>query len=97
MERNDVVIDLKNEQSIYRRLGISVPTALPSTDIAQISANSFTALQKRPKRNTAMQVFSASLADIEKPLKTKTYTDPSKALPDHYKKFFELFSRDKAE
>jgi hypothetical protein len=45
----------------------------------------------------ALEIFTASMTDIEKILKSKTRTDPQTKLPSHYHKFLEIFDQAEAE
>jgi hypothetical protein len=65
-----------------------------STAVA-VSAASFDWLT-RGKRRTRVEVFAASLADINKALTNKAKTDPRTKLPKHFHEFIESFSREKA-
>ncbi|KAL1954303.1 hypothetical protein VTO42DRAFT_1413 [Malbranchea cinnamomea] len=44
-----------------------------------------------------VQVFAVSLADIDKALKPKSYTDSRTKLPKHYHQFLDVFDRKRAE
>jgi len=44
-----------------------------------------------------VQIFAASLKDIEKALKTKTYSDPKTKLPAQYHEFLDIFDRKEAD
>jgi hypothetical protein len=65
-------------------------------DCIAISAVAFTHLT-REKRRGKVEVFSASLADINKALSPKTRTDPRTKLPTQYHEFLDAFSHTKAE
>lgn len=57
-----------------------------------ISAAAFTAtVRQYRKENRQVHVFAASLADIEKALRPKTYKDPTPLLPPQYHDFLQLF------
>lgn len=60
-----------------------------------VSAASFDWLTRR-RRRTRVEVFMASLADINKALTNKAKTDPRTKLPRHFHEFIESFSREKA-
>jgi len=64
-----------------------------SINLAQVSAGSFSFLAKR--RGTSQpEVFAVSMADIDKALKTKDYSDPrGKLLPAYQRFATTLFSR----
>ena len=62
-------------------------------------AISATALKSylRPKWKGKIEVFSASIADIQKALKEKTKTDPSTKLPNYYHEYLDIFDQWEAE
>jgi hypothetical protein len=60
-----------------------------------VSALSFGCLIQG-KRYTKVEVFAASIADINKALMNKVKTDPCTKLPEHFHEFLEIFSREKA-
>ena len=49
------------------------------------------------KSSRKAQVFAASIADINKALRTSTPTDPRSKLPRHYFKYLDVFDRKKAD
>ena len=68
-------------------------TGQAKPDIAIIGAAAYKLLAKRPEN----QLFSASIEDIEKALKPKTYVDPRSILPPEYHEFLDVFSRQEAD
>jgi hypothetical protein len=48
------------------------------------------------KRRTKVEVFAASIADINKALINKVKIDPCTKLPEYFHEFLEIFSREKA-
>jgi len=62
-----------------------------------ISAAAFSLLAHQRKRKKGSQVFSATMADIEKALAIKTPTDPRTKLPKHFHEFLDVFNRTDAE
>ncbi len=62
-------------------------------DLAQVSAAAFI-LNTKGRRT---EVFSATMADIEKALAVKKETDPRTKLPPHYFEFLKVFDRAEAE
>jgi transposase InsO family protein len=48
-------------------------------------------------RHAGIQVFAASMKDIDKALRTKTYSDPRIKLPKHYHEFLQVFDRKEAD
>jgi len=53
--------------------------------------------QRKDKRDSSVQIFAGSLKDIEKALKTKTYSDPKTKLPAQYHEFLDIFDRKEAD
>ena len=47
-------------------------------------------------KQKGVELFSASLKDVEKALRPKQHTDPATKLPPELHEFFELFSHQKA-
>lgn len=66
-------------------------------DCVQVSAAVFGMWTKRRKQDTSVQVFSATMADIDKALRIKTHTDPRTKLPQHYWNWLNAFDQEKAE
>lgn len=54
---------------------------------SQISAASLQHWTRKQQKQKTIQVFSASMADINKALAIKTRTDPRTKLPRHFHKF----------
>ena len=52
---------------------------------------------KLASKQKNVQVFAASLRDIEKALKVKTYSDPKEKLPKEYHPWLDVFDRTTAE
>ena len=50
----------------------------------------------RLARKKEHEIFAISLADIEKALAPKKYTDPATKVPKEYHKYLEVFSRKEA-
>lgn len=63
----------------------------------QISGMGFHAWTRRARKNTQVQIFSASLADINKALRQKIVTDPRTKLPQQYQEFWALFDKSQAD
>lgn len=63
----------------------------------QISGIGFHAWTRRARKNTQVQIFSASLADINKALRQKIVTDPRTKLPQQYQEFWALFDKSQAD
>lgn len=64
----------------------------------QINAAGFAALIRRQKRApNSVQIFAASIADIDKALRPKKKVDVRALLPEQYKEFYDLFDPKRAE
>ena len=100
MTRNRVVIDAAEKTLTFRDHNISVRSVLPTRQIGMISATGFKfwkdkALRRRQKDK--IEIFTASMADIEKALTPKQHGDPEKLLPPQYHQFLDLFNRENAD
>ena len=62
-----------------------------------VSAAAFIRNTKRKYKGQRVEVFSASMADIEKALAVRKETDPRTKLPEHYSEFLSAFDRSEAE
>jgi predicted aspartyl protease len=60
-----------------------------------VSAAAWSITRRRGKGKA--QVFAASMADINKALRVKTYTDPAKKLPRDLHKHLDVFSRQESD
>lgn len=65
--------------------------------LLQVSAATFKQLTKFYLRNKRINVFAASMADINKALEVKKRTDPRSLLPTHYHEFLDVFDCKKLE
>ena len=52
---------------------------------------------QRDKQKRNIQIFAASLKDIEKALRVKEHSDPKIKLPPQYHKYLDVFDRKKAD
>ena len=62
-----------------------------------VSPELYQALHKRSRKDHNIEVFAASLADIQKALKKKTPVDPRLLLPDYLKSEFKTFMKEEAD
>lgn len=69
----------------------------PQMDIQPIRANAFALWNWQKKKNNSIQVFAASLKDIEKVLHPKVPTDPSTKLLLQYHRFLSVFDWKEAD
>ena len=65
-------------------------------NMSEVNARTFTNMV-RAKKRTKAQVFSVSIADINKALATKVRTNPKDKLPKQFWKHLGLFSRERAD
>lgn len=68
----------------------------PRMDIQPIGANAFALWNRQKRKDNSIQVFAASLKDIEKALRPKLPTDPRTKLPLQYHEFLSVFDRNEA-
>ena len=52
---------------------------------------------QRDKQKRNIQIFAASLKDIEKALRVKEHSDPKIKLPPQYHTYLDVFDRKKAD
>ena len=65
----------------------------PKVNCIQISAAAFSCLMRKSRKEDSIQIFTASIADIDKMLKPKAHIDPREKLPAEYHEFLPVFSR----
>ena len=100
LQQNDVTILLARQSLYIGKSDITVRNSdLSSAYRAphEISANAFATWTYRARTSPDIQVFKASLRDIELALKPKPKGDPSKLLPSVYRDFMKAFSRTDAD
>ena len=68
----------------------------PKLDVRQIGASQFATWKRKEGKDKNIKIFAASLADIEKALKVRTYSNPIERLPSHYRQWLQLFNREQA-
>ena len=96
MERHDVSIQpAKGQVCIRKPFKIIVKSrAITSESIEEIRAKTIQALQAS---NEVVQIFSVSLADIQKALTRKEYRDPAQYAPDWLMPVINVFNRQDAK
>ena len=96
MERHDVSIRLaKGQVCIRKPFKIIVKSrAITSESIEEIRAKTIQALQAS---NEVVQIFSVSLANIQKALTRKEYRDPAQYAPDWLMPVINVFNRQDAK
>jgi hypothetical protein len=104
LERNAAVIDAEEKTMTFKHYEVTVRSTENSRSqkYSAISAAAFQLhiRQKRKDPSTAIQVFAASLQDIEKALRPKEVLTPSQVkqkLPPHILPYYELFTSQKAD
>ena len=92
MERHDISIrPAKGQVCIRKPFKIIVKSqAITSESIEEIRAKTIQALQAS---NEVVQIFSISLADIQKALIQKEYRDPAQYAPDWLMRVINAFNR----
>ena len=101
MKRNDVRLSLRRAYLYIRPLRIRVLNTSKErpilADYGLVSVAAFSLLVRRRKRQKNIQVFLASLTNIDKALSVKKITDPRTKLPSHFHEFLDVFDRTEAE
>src|SRR5262249_5844202 len=78
-------------------------SAEPKLDIRNIGAAAFSVNVRHHRKDKRIQVFSASIQDIEKTLRrldqdrSKGHTDPRRKLPEHYHEYLSVFSHEESD
>lgn len=96
--RERVLLDPSSKTLQYKDTGLVVKQEedLPRIDSRMVGASAFMWLTQKQRKHNC-NVFSASMADINKALSDKKPIDPSTKLPSWVdRKFLKLFSRDEA-
>jgi hypothetical protein len=65
--------------------------------VRPISANAFHIWKRHRDRGGRVQIFAASLKDIEKALRVKEHRDPRTKLPPQYHQYLDVFDRKKSD
>jgi hypothetical protein len=81
------------------RSGLTVASANSSLPLklVEVSAASVGLWKRKKDKGANVEIFAASLQDIEKALRHKAYTDPRSKLPQHYHHYLEVFDRNRAD
>jgi transposase InsO family protein len=96
-------IVVPDRSKLVFRNGIEVPSGLHLArmedikKVIPISAAAFGLWQYRQRKGKNIEIFAASLRDIDKALRPKTYSDPQEKLPTQYHDFLEVFDHKKAD
>lgn len=107
MKHEFVEVDERAETLRFALNGVTVgntrrgKTKAATLRINHVLSSTFTAIAKREKkRKEGVQIFAASMADIEKALKPKhkpTRVEIERVLPAQYRRFVDLFDPEKAD
>lgn len=100
MKNQDVLINARRSECLISTSETVVQNRAQgeesSLSCVHVSAAAFKTLTSGKQRKN-IQVFAASMKDIEKALRKKTRTDPRTKLPCHYQDFLDVFSHDAAD
>ena len=100
MRKTRIVIDAEDGTLTFQSQGIKVQADIPRVNnIQQVSTASFDywhTLLKNGKESK-LEIFPVSKADIEKALKPKVHTDPRQKLSKEYWRYLPVSDRGKAE
>jgi hypothetical protein len=79
--------------------GLMVPSAshAPKLDLVEVSAAAIGLWKRKKEKGANVEIFAASMQDIEKALRPKVYSDPRSKLPEHYHEYLDVFDRDRAD
>ena len=98
LQKNSVAIQPEGPQLFFQRTGHRVSSIYATDiDLKEVSAAAYKMWASSRWRKKGIQVFAASLADIEKMLKPKIHSDPRTKLPAQYHKYLDLFDRKAAD
>jgi hypothetical protein len=103
LQQQDVCFYPRKRKMKIRATGVTVRQRRrdeeTDMDLAETSAAGMAALIRRGRRigTGRVRMFSASLNDIEKALRTKVRTNPRDKLPPHYHEFLDAFDQAKAD
>jgi hypothetical protein len=98
----DARIDAPRRKMTINSTGVIVKNVARSTkketrECIQVSAVSFQSWMKRSRKDDSIQVFSASMADINKALAIRPKRDPKALLPKQYHEFLDVFDSTEAD
>lgn len=93
LKKHKVVIEPEGPALLFRDTGLRVKNIYEDGDYQPISAASYSTLARIKKRGVPIQLFAASLNDIEKALKPKNHSNPRDVLPSQYHDYLDVFDR----
>ena len=98
MEKNGVQYHPKPERLWIRSFKIKVENVFGKNpmklDCMQISSSGFYMQSKRARRESNLEMFSASIADIDKALNVKPRIKPKTIVPEQYWDYLNVFDED---
>ena len=100
VKAEQVSISAEREWITIKQLGRKTPNQCTESNDKSgslISATAYLTLIQRQQKQGKLQVFSASMADIQKALSLRKNTDPTTKLPTHYHKFLKVFDCTEAD
>ena len=100
MNRNDVTVAPAKKSLFIHSTGVRVRSTegVPKQGVRQINAAGFAALLHRHRKApNSVQIFAASIADIDKALQPKKRVDVKALLPEQYWEYYDLFDPKEAE
>lgn len=105
MKHQNVVPVPDGSKLVFRNSGMEVPCGPKLASLSDIlkvmpiSAEAFHMwrIRRARKKDSGVQVFAASLRDIERTLRPRKNTDPRTKLPAHYHEYLDVFDRKTAE
>jgi hypothetical protein len=66
-------------------------------DLVEVSATAIGLWKRKKEKGANVEIFAASMQDIEKALRPKVYSDPRSKLPEHYHEYLDVFDRGRAD
>ena len=98
MEHQQAYIDPNGPKLCFKNgVVVNRMESQPQMDIQPIGANAFALWNRQKRKDNRIQVFAASMKDIEKALRPKVPTDPRTKLPPQYHEFLPVFDRSEAD
>jgi hypothetical protein len=100
MDKNNVTIALAKRSLFIHSSQTRVRShkgKRPTPALRQVNASAYTCWMQRSRKDEAVQCFSASMADVQKALRSKKRIDPRSVLPDYLQSEFRTFLREEAD
>lgn len=96
MNDHHAIIDVKEKQLTLKNENVAIHEEEGPDDIKEIGASAFQ-FWRRNKKRRHIDIFAASLTDIEKALAVKKHNNPLEKLPQQYHEYIDVFDRTAAE